>query len=72
MTSYCRVEDELPKQDVHPADWSLKELVGHIGWTCRCSKVHLERELRLPCLWLMTAERKALLCNQWCIYLFIL
>jgi hypothetical protein len=54
MTSYCRVEDELPKQVVHPADWNLKELVGHIDWTCRCSKVHLERELvRPPCLWRM-------------------
>ena len=71
MTSYCRVEDELPKQVVHPADWNLKELVGHTGWTYRCSKVHLERELvRPPCLWRMTAKRKALLCNQWWIYLF--
>ena len=72
MTSYCRVEDDLSMQVVDLAGWNLEELVEHIGWTCRYSKVHLERELvPPPCLW-MTAERKALLCNQWCIYLFIL
>lgn len=33
----------------------------HIGWTCRYSKVHLERELvRPPCLWWMTELKERL------------
>ena len=70
MTSYCPVEDELPKQVVDPAGWNLKG-VGHIGWTCRHSKVHLERELvRPPCLLADDrAKRKPLLCNQWCVHI---
>ena len=55
MTSYYRVEDELPKQVVDHAGWNLKELVSHIGWTRRYSKVHLERP---PCLWMTELKER--------------